>query len=60
MRAIRRVSVRQAHRIERSRVEHSHIIDALRSRDADQAESLVRHHALGLAAHVEQYGVFPG
>lgn len=59
MRAIRAVSIRQAGRFETSRREHRAIIAALEGRDADLAERLVREHTLGLARHVEMYGVFP-
>jgi DNA-binding GntR family transcriptional regulator len=34
------------------------IIAALEARDIERAEHLVRDHTLGLAAHVEKYGVF--
>ena len=59
MRAIRAVSMRQQHRAERSIGEHMQIITALEARDVEGAERLVRDHTLGLAAHVEKYGVFP-
>jgi DNA-binding GntR family transcriptional regulator len=59
MRAIRAVSIRQEGRIETSRREHAGIIAALDARNADLAERLVREHTLGLAGHVERYGVFP-
>jgi DNA-binding GntR family transcriptional regulator len=59
MRAIRAVSMRQGNRSETSIKEHKAIIDALERRDAGEAERLVRDHTLGLAAHVERYGVFP-
>ena len=59
MRAIRAVSVRQERRLETSMREHQAIIEALEQRDAEAAERLVREHTLGLAAHVERYGVFP-
>jgi DNA-binding GntR family transcriptional regulator len=59
MRAIRAVSIRQEGRIETSRREHRGIIAALEARDADLAERLVREHTLGLASHVDRYGVFP-
>jgi DNA-binding GntR family transcriptional regulator len=59
MRAIRAVSMRQQDRTKRSVEEHRQIIAALEARDADRAERLVRDHTLGLAAHVERYGVFP-
>ncbi len=58
VRAIRNVSLRQAHRAERSIVEHKQIIDALEARDAELAERLEREHTLGLAAHVEKHGIF--
>jgi len=59
MRAIRAVSIRQEGRYETSRREHAGIIEALEKRDAERAERLVREHTLGLAVHVERYGVFP-
>ena len=59
MRAIRAVSIRQENRFETSMREHMAIIEALERRDAEEAERLVRAHTLGLAAHVERYGVFP-
>jgi DNA-binding GntR family transcriptional regulator len=59
MRAIRAVSIRQEGRIETSRREHAGIIAALDARHADLAERLVREHTLGLASHVDRYGVFP-
>lgn len=59
MRAIRAVSIRQEGRYETSRREHAAIVEALEKRDADKAERLVREHTLGLADHVERYGVFP-
>jgi DNA-binding GntR family transcriptional regulator len=36
-------------------VQHQHIIDALKKRDADLVERLVRDHTLDLAAHVEKH-----
>lgn len=60
MRAIRAVSIRQAGRLETSRREHAAILEALTRRDREAAERLVREHALGLATHVDTYGVFPG
>ena len=59
MRAIRAVSIRQAGRLETSRREHAAIVEALDTRNAEEAERLVREHALGLARHVDEYGVFP-
>jgi DNA-binding GntR family transcriptional regulator len=58
MRAIRAVSMRQQDRARRSIAEHMGIIAALEARDVELAERLVRDHTLGLAAHVEKYGVF--
>ncbi len=58
VRAIRSVSLRQDNRAARSITDHMHIIAALKARDADLAERLVREHTLGLAAHVEKHGVF--
>lgn len=58
MRAIRAVSMRQHDRAKRSIGEHMRIIDALEARDVELAERLVRDHTLGLAAHVEKFGVF--
>ncbi len=57
-RAISKVSMRQDNRAEKSIADHIRIIAALESRNADLAESLVREHTLGLAAHVEKHGVF--
>lgn len=57
MRAVRRAALHQDLRAERSRSEHSDIIDALKSRDVDRAGILVRDHALGLASHVREYGL---
>ena len=58
MRAIRAVSMRQQDRARRSIEDHMGIVAALESRDVEGAERLVRDHTLGLAAHVEKYGVF--
>ena len=58
MRAIRAVSVRQGDRAAQSRADHERIIAALTRRDASGAETAVREHTLGLAAHVERHGVF--
>jgi DNA-binding GntR family transcriptional regulator len=58
MRAIRAVSVRQGNRTQQSRSDHERIIAALERRDPDEAERAVREHTLGLAAHVQNHGVF--
>jgi DNA-binding GntR family transcriptional regulator len=60
MRAIRKVTIGQDNRAERSIVDHLSIIDALVARDADRAERLVREHTFGLYAHVEKHGDFLG
>ena len=54
MRAVRAVTMTQDNRAQRSVVDHRAIIAALRARDADRAERLVREHTMGLAAHVEK------
>jgi DNA-binding GntR family transcriptional regulator len=58
MRAVRAVTMTQDNRAQRSIVDHRAIIAALKQRDADTAERLVREHTMGLAAHVEQHGDF--
>ena len=58
MRAIRKVTIRQDNRAERSIVDHMNIIEALAARDAERAERLVREHTFGLYAHVEKHGDF--
>ncbi|NYZ14738.1 GntR family transcriptional regulator [Azospirillum sp. RWY-5-1] len=52
IRAIRKLTIGQNNRAERSINDHKAIIKALEQRDADLAERLVRDHTLGLAAHV--------
>jgi DNA-binding GntR family transcriptional regulator len=54
VRAIRRHTIGESDRVERSIVDHMQIIEALEARDAELAERLVRDHALNLAHHVEQ------
>jgi DNA-binding GntR family transcriptional regulator len=54
VRAIRRHTIGDADRPERSMVDHLHIIEALEARGADLAERLVREHALNLASHVQR------
>ncbi len=60
MRAIRKVTIRQDNRAERSIIDHMNIIEALVARDADRASDSVREHTLGLRAHVEKHGDFLG
>lgn len=54
IRAIRARTIAEADRLNRSIVDHMHIIEALEARDADLAERLVREHTLKLHAHVER------
>jgi DNA-binding GntR family transcriptional regulator len=55
MRMIRRKTIGEKDRADRSIRDHMHIIEALEARDTARAEALVRDHALGLAEHVEKY-----
>jgi len=55
MRMIRRKTIGEKDRADRSIRDHMNIIEALESRDTSRAEELVRNHALGLAEHVAQY-----
>ncbi len=55
MRMIRRKTIGEKDRADRSIRDHIHIIEALEARDTVRAETLVRDHALGLAGHVEKY-----
>lgn len=55
VRAIRRATISQEDRAERSMAEHLAIIVALEERDTERAERLVRRHTLDLAAHVERH-----
>ena len=55
MRMIRRKTIVEKDRIEKSIRDHMNIIQALEARDTARAEDLVRDHALGLAEHVEKY-----
>jgi DNA-binding GntR family transcriptional regulator len=55
MRMIRRKTIVEKDRIEKSIRDHMHIIEALEARDTARAEKLVRDHALGLAEHVAKY-----
>lgn len=52
MRMIRRKTIGENDRVERSIEDHLAIIQALEARDTERAELLVRNHALGLAEHV--------
>ena len=55
MRMIRRKTIVERDRADRSIRDHMHIIEALETRDTARAEELVRSHALGLAEHVAKY-----
>lgn len=58
MRGVRKLTIGQDHRAQRSIIDHKRIVDAIEKRDADLAERLVREHTLGLARHVEEHGEF--
>ena len=55
MRMIRRKTIGEMDRADRSIRDHMQIIEALEARDTVRAEALVRDHALGLADHVAKY-----
>jgi DNA-binding GntR family transcriptional regulator len=55
MRMIRRKTISEKDRADRSIRDHVSIIEALEARATDRAEELVRDHALGLADHVSRY-----
>src|SRR6201993_2147452 len=55
MRMIRRKTIGEKDRADRSIRDHMHIIEALEARDTSRAETLVRDHALGLAGHVAKH-----
>ena len=55
MRMIRRKTIGEKDRADRSIQDHMNIIEALEARATDRAEELVRDHALGLAEHVRRY-----
>jgi len=55
MRMIRRKTIVEKDRVEKSIRDHMNIIEALEARDTKRAEELVRNHALGLADHVAKY-----
>jgi DNA-binding GntR family transcriptional regulator len=54
VRSIRRHTIGDEDRVERSIVDHLQIIEALEAREAELADCLVRDHALNLARHVER------
>jgi DNA-binding GntR family transcriptional regulator len=55
MRMIRRKTIGEDDRADRSIRDHMNIIQALEARDTARAEDLVRSHALGLAEHVGRH-----
>jgi DNA-binding GntR family transcriptional regulator len=55
MRMIRRKTIGEEDRADRSIRDHMNIIEALERRDTARAEDLVRRHALGLADHVARH-----
>ena len=55
MRMIRRKTIGEEDRADRSIRDHMNIIQALEARDTERAEDLVRQHALGLAEHVAKH-----
>src|SRR5438105_1290061 len=55
MRMIRRKTIGEEDRADRSIRDHMNIIRAIEARDTERAEDLVRNHALGLAEHVAKY-----
>ncbi|HEY4922396.1 MAG TPA: GntR family transcriptional regulator [Xanthobacteraceae bacterium] len=55
MRMIRRKTIGEEDRADRSIRDHMNIIHALEARDTERAEDLVRNHALGLADHVARH-----
>jgi DNA-binding GntR family transcriptional regulator len=55
MRMIRRKTIGERDRADRSIRDHMNIIQAIEARDTVRAENLVRDHALGLAEHVARH-----
>ncbi len=55
MRMIRRKTIGEDDRADRSIRDHMNIIHALEARETERAEDLVRQHALGLAEHVARH-----
>jgi len=55
MRMIRRKTIGESDRADRSISDHMNIIQAIEARDTARAETLVRNHALGLAEHVARH-----
>jgi len=55
MRIVRRKTIGEDDRADRSIRDHMNIIRALENRETERAEDLVRQHALGLAEHVARH-----
>ena len=55
MRMLRRKTIGEDDRADKSIRDHMNIIEALEARDTERAEDLVRNHALGLAEHVARH-----
>ena len=55
MHMVRRQTIGEEDRADRSIRDHMNIIQALEARDTERAEDLVRQHALGLAEHVAKH-----
>src|ERR1700674_2378582 len=55
MRMLRRKTISEEDRADKSIRDHMNIIEALEARDTERAEDLVRNHALGLAEHVARH-----
>src|SRR5712691_10155395 len=55
MRMIRRKTIGERDRADRSISDHMNIVQAIEARDTAKAENLVRDHALGLAEHVARH-----
>jgi len=59
MRAIRARTMTEDDRVQRSIVDHNHIIEAIEARNADLAERLVREHTQKLHDHVKSTWIEP-
>jgi DNA-binding GntR family transcriptional regulator len=57
---IRMRTIAEGDRVNRSMIDHLHIIEALETRNTELAERLVRQHSLDLAAHVEKNAHYLG
>lgn len=55
MRSIRRQTIGESDRANKSIIDHMNIIEALEKRQTERAEQLVRQHSLDLAVHVEKH-----